>query len=83
MLLTPTAPLTTDALEASDMAEPHSTLDHAPAVRSPETVQLYRENAARALRLSLWLALEAADRCGDSDAGDTLLLLYTERTLPR
>jgi hypothetical protein len=49
----------------------------APVMRGPEPA-IVRENAERALRYALWLALEAADRCGDVETSDGLLLLYSD-----
>lgn len=51
----------------------------APRLRGPDPA-VVRDNAERALRYALWLALEAADRCGDSETADTVLLLYAAVT---
>lgn len=48
----------------------------APRVRGPEAPGPARDNAERALRAAIWLAIDAADRCGDGKIGDALLALY-------
>ena len=49
-----------------------------PRMRGPESPGIHRELAERALRAAVWLAIDAADRCGDGDASDALLLVYDQ-----
>lgn len=49
----------------------------APRMRGPEPPgTIAREVANHALKASLWLAIDAADRCGDGESSDQLLALY-------
>lgn len=47
-----------------------------PTSRGPSPPGIHRELAERALRAAIWLAIDAADRCGDGESSDVLLGVY-------